>query len=55
MLQDVTSEGGTGVMANLEGFEVAGKTGTAQKADPVHGGYAAKKTRRFVRGFCAGK
>ena len=43
ILQDVTTEGGTGVMANVDGFDVAGKTGTAQKADPVHGGYAAKK------------
>jgi cell division protein FtsI (penicillin-binding protein 3) len=51
MLQDVTSEGGTGVMANLEGFEVAGKTGTAQKADPVHGGYAAKKRVGSFVGF----
>jgi len=51
MLQDVTSEGGTGVMANVEGFEVAGKTGTAQKADPVHGGYAAKKRVGSFVGF----
>jgi cell division protein FtsI (penicillin-binding protein 3) len=47
----VTSEGGTGVMANVEGFEVAGKTGTAQKADPVHGGYAAKKRVGSFVGF----
>ena len=51
MLRDVTSEGGTGVMANIEGFEVAGKTGTAQKADPVHGGYAAKKRVGSFVGF----
>jgi cell division protein FtsI (penicillin-binding protein 3) len=51
MLQDVTNEGGTGVMANVEGFEVAGKTGTAQKADPVHGGYAAKKRVGSFVGF----
>ncbi len=51
MLRDVTSEGGTGVMANVEGFEVAGKTGTAQKADPVHGGYAAKKRVGSFVGF----
>ncbi len=51
MLQDVTSEGGTGTMANIEGFEVAGKTGTAQKADPVHGGYAAKKRVASFVGF----
>jgi len=51
MLRDVTSEGGTGTMANIEGFEVAGKTGTAQKADPVHGGYAAKKRVGSFVGF----
>jgi cell division protein FtsI (penicillin-binding protein 3) len=51
MLRNVTSEGGTGVMANVEGFEVAGKTGTAQKADPVHGGYAAKKRVGSFVGF----
>ena len=51
MLKDVTNEGGTGVMANVDGFEVAGKTGTAQKADPVHGGYAAKKRVASFIGF----
>ena len=48
MLKDVTNEGGTGIMANIEGFEVAGKTGTAQKADPVHGGYSKKRVASFV-------
>ena len=51
MLQDVTSEGGTGVEANLDGFNVAGKTGTAQKADPVRGGYSAKKRVASFVGF----
>jgi cell division protein FtsI (penicillin-binding protein 3) len=51
MLQDVTTEGGTGKMANIEGFHVAGKTGTAQKADPVNGGYAAKKRVASFVGF----
>ena len=51
ILQDVTTEGGTGVMANVDGFDVAGKTGTAQKADPVHGGYAAKKRVASFVGF----
>ena len=51
MLQDVTTEGGTGVMANVDGFDVAGKTGTAQKADPVHGGYAARKRVASFVGF----
>src|ERR671922_2996980 len=55
MLRDVTNEGGTGVMANVEGFEVAGKTGTAQKADPVHGGYAARKRVASFIGFVPAK
>ena len=51
MLRDATNEGGTGMMANVDGFEVAGKTGTAQKADPIHGGYAAKKRVASFVGF----
>ncbi len=51
MLTEVTSEGGTGTMANIEGFEVAGKTGTAQKADLAHGGYSAKKRVASFVGF----
>jgi cell division protein FtsI (penicillin-binding protein 3) len=48
MLSQVTTEGGTGAMANIEGFDVAGKTGTAQKADPIHGGYSNKRVASFV-------
>jgi cell division protein FtsI (penicillin-binding protein 3) len=51
MLKGVTNEGGTGVMARVEGFEVAGKTGTAQKADLTHGGYAAGKHVASFVGF----
>jgi len=51
MLKEVTNEGGTGVMAKVEGFEVAGKTGTAQKADLTHGGYAASKRVGSFVGF----
>ena len=51
MLKEVTNEGGTGVMASVEGFEVAGKTGTAQKADLAHGGYAASKRVGSFVGF----
>lgn len=39
MLITVTQEGGTGVKAAIEDFDVAGKTGTAQKPDFKHGGY----------------
>jgi cell division protein FtsI (penicillin-binding protein 3) len=48
MLKEVTMEGGTGTMASVEGFDVAGKTGTAQKADPVHGGYSKKRVASFI-------
>jgi len=51
MLKGVTNEGGTGLLANVEGFEVAGKTGTAQKADLIHGGYAARKRVASFIGF----
>lgn len=51
MLKEVTNEGGTGIMASVEGFEVAGKTGTAQKADLAHGGYAARKRVGSFVGF----
>lgn len=39
MMTAVTEEGGTGTDAALEGYLVAGKTGTAQMADLEHGGY----------------
>jgi cell division protein FtsI (penicillin-binding protein 3) len=46
MLQDVVAEG-TGQYAAIPGYQVAGKTGTAQKPDS-HGGYA---TGRYVASF----
>ncbi len=49
MLRDVTNEGGTGTEAKIDGFEVAGKTGTAQKAE--HGSYSAKKRVSSFVGF----
>ncbi len=42
MLTGVTSETGTGAEAAIPGYLVAGKTGTSQKADEVHGGYRAE-------------
>ena len=44
MLSGVTQEGGTGVLAQVDGYPVAGKTGTAQKVNPkglgyLHGAY----------------
>jgi cell division protein FtsI/penicillin-binding protein 2 len=46
MLQDVVAEG-TGTYAAIPGYQVAGKTGTAQKPDG-HGGYASG---RYVASF----
>jgi cell division protein FtsI (penicillin-binding protein 3) len=39
MLAGATSAGGTGMNAKVDGFVVAGKTGTAQKVDPHGRGY----------------
>ncbi|HTP65318.1 MAG TPA: penicillin-binding protein [Geobacteraceae bacterium] len=51
MMEGVTSEGGTGMNANVEGYRVAGKTGTAQKVDPVTRGYSADKRVASFVGF----
>lgn len=40
MLIGATEDGSTGVKAAMDEFEVAGKTGTAQKPDHKNGGYA---------------
>ncbi len=48
MMKRVTEEGGTGTRARVEGFSVAGKTGTAQKVDPLTKGYSDKRIGTFV-------
>jgi cell division protein FtsI (penicillin-binding protein 3) len=51
MLTAVTAEGGTGEAAALDGYLVAGKTGTAQKADYTKGGYADNQWVATFVGF----
>ena len=50
ILQTVTTSGGTGVQAALEGYTVCGKTGTAQKVDS-NGTYAKGKYVASFVGF----
>jgi len=39
MLEAVATNEGTAPLADVPGYRVAGKTGTANRPDPVHGGY----------------
>ena len=47
----VVSEDGTGRKACIPGFEVAGKTGTAQKFDPATGSFSKSKLTSSFMGF----
>jgi cell division protein FtsI (penicillin-binding protein 3) len=51
MMELTTEDGGTSTKARVPGFRVAGKTGTAQKVDPVTGGYSADKRIASFVGF----
>ena len=48
MLEGVLGPGGTATGAAIDGYALAGKTGTAEKPDPVSGGYSKDK---FVASF----
>ena len=49
LMARVTEEGGTGRAARMEGYRVAGKTGTAQK--PIPGGYSDRLNIASFVGF----
>lgn len=51
MMESVTGAGGTGMNAALDGYRVAGKTGTAQKVDPVTRTYSPTKRIGSFVGF----
>ena len=47
MLRDVVDEG-TGTRAEISGYSVAGKTGTAAQPDPTTGGYSNRYVGSFI-------
>jgi cell division protein FtsI (penicillin-binding protein 3) len=53
ILETVVSPKGTAPLAQIPGLAIAGKTGTAQKVDFVHGGYARGRIASFVGFFPA--
>jgi cell division protein FtsI (penicillin-binding protein 3) len=48
MLEGVVEKEGTGARAHMDDYRVAGKTGTAQKPDPVARGYSERRIASFV-------
>ncbi|MCL5259546.1 MAG: penicillin-binding transpeptidase domain-containing protein, partial [Nitrospirae bacterium] len=44
LMRNVVAPGGTGVKATIDGYDIAGKTGTAQVYDPSKHAYTRKQT-----------
>jgi len=55
MLEGVIGPGGTASGAEIPGYVLAGKTGTAEKADPITGGYSKTKYVASFVGFAPAK
>ncbi len=51
MLEKVVGPGGTGWRAAIDGYAVAGKTGTSQKIDPVTKGYSSHLYQAIFSGY----
>jgi cell division protein FtsI (penicillin-binding protein 3) len=51
MMVEVTKPGGTGIQAAINGYTVAGKTGTAQMLDPGSHHYSSNKYTSVFTGF----
>lgn len=51
ILEGAVSKGGTGVRAAVPGYRIAGKTGTAQKVDPVTKRYSMQESVSSFVGF----